>query len=88
MVALKVMKNQTKTEYEIIKLLREIQLFRKLNENYQKVMATITKETSETNMFIPCLLDILCPNKKRSKSHGLESYQSEEQDNTELYDLS
>lgn len=31
MVALKVMKNQTLTEYELIKLLREIQLMKRLN---------------------------------------------------------
>ena len=31
MVALKVMKNQSLTEYELIKLLREIQLMKKLN---------------------------------------------------------
>lgn len=32
MVALKVMKNQTLTEYELIKLLREIQLMKRLNQ--------------------------------------------------------
>lgn len=32
LVALKVMKNQTLTEYELIKLLREIQLMRRLNQ--------------------------------------------------------
>jgi len=42
----------------------------------------------EENMFVPVLLDILCPIKKRSKSLGLESYQSELPENDyELYDL-
>ena len=34
LVALKIMKNQTKNEYDLIKLLREIQLLRRLNEIY------------------------------------------------------
>ena len=38
-VALKVMKNQTMTEYELIKLLREIQLMRKLNDLFFALQA-------------------------------------------------
>ncbi len=57
-VALKVMKNQTLTEYELIKLLREIQLMRQLNELFHQLR---TEEESELSSFIPELIDILCP---------------------------
>jgi len=73
LVALKVMKNQTKTEYEIIKLLREIQLLRRLNEVYQKASRKIypNDPKSQENPFIPVLLDIMCPIKKLKKPSNL-----------------
>ena len=87
LVALKVMKNQTKTEYEIIKLLREIQLLRKLDDTYQRIVGDNGQQTQSTNLFVPVLLDIICPIRRRAK--GLESYKSENMDNDyELYDLS
>ena len=59
-VALKVMENQTNTEYDTIKLLREIQLMKRL----QQLCAKISKqETGEEvcNLFTPELIDIICP---------------------------
>jgi len=73
LVALKVMKNQTKTEYEIIKLLREIQLLRKMNEIYQKANKKIypNDPKSQENPFIPALIDIICPIKKIKKQSNV-----------------
>lgn len=52
-VALKVMQNKSSTEYEFIKLLREIKIMRGLNE--------ILSDSFTENPFVPQLLDIICP---------------------------
>lgn len=57
-VALKVMKNQTLTEYELIKLLREILLMRKLNDLFHALQ---TDDDRHLPTFIPELVEILCP---------------------------
>jgi mitogen-activated protein kinase 1/3 len=56
-VALKVMKSQPKMEYEIIKLLRELQLMRALNKINGQFFA-------DKNCFVPKLIDIICPETK------------------------
>ena len=53
LVALKVMENQTDTEYDTIKLVREIQLMRRLNK--------ICKKLDGGNMFVPELIDVITP---------------------------
>jgi len=53
MVALKIMKNPVVTEYEIIKLLRELQIMRRL--------CKIQLEVFDHHAFIPELLDVLKP---------------------------
>lgn len=58
-VALKVMKNQTQLEYEIIKLLREIQIMRQLNEIQERVKH-MAKDCNITS-FVPELIDIITP---------------------------
>jgi serine/threonine protein kinase len=57
LVALKVMKSQPKMEYEIIKLLRELQLVRNLNK--------INVQFFGNNCFVPKLVDIICPEPKQ-----------------------
>jgi len=52
-VALKVMQNKSSTEYEFIKLLREIKIMRGLDE--------ILSDSFTENPFVPRLLDIICP---------------------------
>ena len=49
------MKNQPKMEYEIIKLLRELQLMRQLNKLNQLYFP------NNKNCFVPAMLDIVCP---------------------------
>jgi hypothetical protein len=63
-VALKVMQQQSQTEYEIIKLLREIQILRRLNE------ITYELQRNEKNKcsFVPELIEIICPEKRESSS--------------------
>ena len=59
-VALKIMENQTNTEYDTIKLLREIQLMRKL----QQLCSKVSKQEiglESCNLFTPELIDIICP---------------------------
>ena len=54
-VALKIMKNETKLEYEIIKLLREIKILRQLNNLSDKYFE------KGYHPFVPKLIDILTP---------------------------
>ena len=58
-VALKVMINKNETEYEFIKLLREIKIMRCLDE--------ILIDSFDKNPFIPKLLDVICPDIPSSK---------------------
>ena len=51
------MKSQPKMEYEIIKLLRELQLMRNLNK--------INVQFFGNNCFVPKLVDIICPDTSR-----------------------
>jgi serine/threonine protein kinase len=53
-VALKVMQNKNSTEYEFIKLLREIKIMRGLND-------IIGDSFNDSNPFVPQILDIICP---------------------------
>jgi serine/threonine protein kinase len=53
-VALKVMQNNNSTEYEFIKLLREIKIMRGLND-------ILSDSFNDHNPFVPQLLDIICP---------------------------
>lgn len=62
-VALKVMQQQSQTEYEIIKLLREIQILRRLNEITYELQRNEKNKTS----FIPELFEIICPEESPSK---------------------
>lgn len=67
-VALKIMKNQPKMEYEIIKLVRELKLMSRLNK--------INEEFFEgKNCFVPKLIDIICPeprsNLRKSEANSL-----------------
>jgi len=59
-VALKIMENQTDTEYDTIKLVREIQLMRKLNQ--------ICQQFDGANSFIPELIDVICPDTEYKKN--------------------
>ena len=59
-VALKIMENQTDTEYDTIKLVREIQLMRRLNK--------ICQEFEGANTFIPELIDVICPDAENKKN--------------------
>ena len=52
-VAIKIMENQTDSEYDSIKLVREIQLMRHLNKICKKI-------DNKANTFIPELIDIIC----------------------------
>ena len=54
-VALKIMKSEAVMEYEIIKLLREVQIMRRLNHISNKYFG------SGTHPFIPELIDIITP---------------------------
>lgn len=60
LVALKIMKSQPKMEYEIIKLLRELQLMRALNK--------LNVQFFGNNCFVPKILDIICPDSKQPVS--------------------
>ena len=54
-VAMKIMKNQATMEYEIIKLLRELQIMRRLNIVSDKYFG------KGTHPFVPELIDIITP---------------------------
>lgn len=54
-VALKIMKNQAVMEYEIIKLLRELQIMRQLNIVSDQFFG------KDTNPFVPELIDVITP---------------------------
>jgi serine/threonine protein kinase len=54
-IAIKIMKSETKLEYEIIKLLRELQILRQLNQ----ISDTFFGENEHP--FVPQLIDILTP---------------------------
>ena len=63
-VALKVMVNQTTTEYDAIKVLREIQLMKRLNDlsaTALKELKLKDKEINGKNLFVPELIDVICP---------------------------
>ena len=63
-VALKVMVNQTKTEYDCIKVLREIQLMKRVNDLCHRVGKESNIEEmgmNFKNLFIPELIDVICP---------------------------
>ena len=67
-VALKILFNEPSTEYETIKVLREIQLMRKLNESselyFNEVDAKMIKNGKNRNpkgIFVPELIDIITP---------------------------
>ena len=61
-VALKVMENQTNTEYDTIKLLREIQLMRRLQNLSMSLMLEeeSIKNDHQSSLFTPELIDIIC----------------------------
>jgi serine/threonine protein kinase len=59
-VALKVMQNKSSTEYEFIKLLREIKIMRGLNE-------ILSDSFNDENPFVAKLLDIICPSLNSSQ---------------------
>ena len=54
-VAMKIMKSEAVMEYEIIKLLREVQIMRRLNHISNKYFG------AGTHPFIPELIDIITP---------------------------
>ena len=69
-VALKTMVDQTKTEYDCVKMLREIQIMRKLNELSQALHCKTAKSgkvgalkgnVTPKSIFLPELIDIICP---------------------------
>lgn len=57
--------NQTKNEADMIKVLREIKIMRKLNaisKSYLKASKlTKTAQNGSRNLYIPELIDIICP---------------------------
>lgn len=59
-VALKIMENQTNTEYDTIKLLREIMLMKKLQQLCAQI-SQVELGTKTCNIFTPELIDIICP---------------------------
>lgn len=75
-VALKVMQQQSQTEYEIIKLLREIQILRRLNE------ITYELQRNEKNKcsFVPELIEIICPEETNSKKRSKGQSQQKQYD--------
>jgi mitogen-activated protein kinase 1/3 len=60
-VALKVMQNKNSTEYEFIKLLREIKIMRGLHE-------ILSDSFNDVNPFVPQLIDIICPSLQSSQT--------------------
>jgi mitogen-activated protein kinase 1/3 len=62
-VALKVMQNNNSTEYEFIKLLREIKIMRGLNE-------ILSESFTDHNPFVPQLFDIICPSLTSSQKYS------------------
>jgi len=63
-VALKVMVNQTTTEYDAIKVLREIQLMKRLNDLSASVYKEVNPTESDASakgLFVPELIDVICP---------------------------
>ena len=76
-VALKVMENQTDTEYDTIKLVREIQLMRRLNQ--------ICKKFEGASQFIPELIDVICPDSEPTKyaSYTPDTFESANGDSSQ-----
>lgn len=62
MVALKIMKSEATMEYEVIKLLREVQLMRRLNN--------LSNQFFKGHPFVPQLIDIITPSKMNSCSQS------------------
>mmetsp|Transcript_7867 Transcript_7867/g.12183 ORF Transcript_7867/g.12183 Transcript_7867/m.12183 type:complete len:161 (-) Transcript_7867:345-827(-) len=52
------MENQTDTEYDTIKLVREVQIMRRLNRIQNKYD---TEKTAMGGLFTPEMIDIICP---------------------------
>ena len=79
-MALKTMVDQTKTEYDCVKMLREIQIMRKLNELSQALhkktaksgkVGTLKGNVTPKSIFLPELIDIICPTlSKRDQPTG------------------
>ena len=65
-VAMKIMKSEAVMEYEIIKLLREVQIMRRLNHISNKYFG------AGTHPFIPELIDIITP----TGSRGMQTSKS------------
>jgi len=59
-VALKIMENQTNTEYDTIKLLREVMLMKKLQTLCAKI-SQVELGKKVCNIFTPELIDIITP---------------------------
>lgn len=78
------MKNQTQTEYELIKLLREIMLIRKLND----LFFTVKREDENIPTFIPEIIDILCPLPSSKVQPGKENSLQHVRYGADVYDLS
>ena len=67
------MVNQAKSEYDCVRILREIQIMKKLNESTTCLLKQTNKQTSKptaknftnepivSNLFVPQLIDIICP---------------------------
>jgi len=63
-VALKVMVEQASTEYDCTKLLREIQLFKRLNHLSESILRKLEGQGTSVNgkgLFVPELIDIITP---------------------------
>ena len=61
-VAMKIMKSEAVMEYEIIKLLREVQIMRRLNHISNKYFG------AGTHPFVPELIDIITPSNGRMQT--------------------
>jgi hypothetical protein len=79
MVALKIMKSEATMEYEIIKLLREVQLMRRLNN--------LSNQFFKGHPFVPQLIDVITPPKASLGRKSLNGKSIENLTNQEV-DLS
>ena len=79
-VAIKIMQHQTDSEYDTIKLVREVQLMRRLLDVNRKI-GMHRDDQGNSNSFIPEVLDVICPLKKETNK---KKYEVKSQNNGSL----
>ena len=80
------MESNTNTEYDKIKILREIQLMKKLQAVCKKLEEECNKENPKGNLFTPEIIDIITPKARSFKDlRACDSISSDSEGNKNNY---